>query len=499
MRRVVALVVVQLLAAAATAAAQRAPHEEMWSKRLDAIEEFRKKPPQNEAMAVEAQIDINVNLEGFALFAYTQSLVRELRLLEDARTDKQIGAPAGSAGATSLVSKGAVPGILAFAVEHGALTQTTEQNSVTLRGNAVGWLDLLRSQDLIAAYDDDSTFVRQLRRFSYSLTFNAGQTTPAETAERPDPEDIEETADDVGRQLTGYSFRVTLIDQRDPRRADNRAEAARSLTGAGVNVLTASMLFDPVVNSPEYRVWLEETRTVFIDPSPLSRQDLERMLYARLEVLRQMMIARIPNFDDGVARLVKALRSFDGARNAYFEQLQDRFLLSAEVVRNRRIEHPGSWTARVVGEGRIGDSAWDLTGNFAATYQDDGTALVPDEVETGGWRDVQLALQVERPLGSCSCLDRASGIGRPVLSFEYLGRWLYEDAVVTFAGHDFAVDEGWIHAAQAKVTIPVRGSGVKIPVSVSFANRTELIREKTVRAHFGLTFDLDVLASVVRR
>jgi hypothetical protein len=44
---------------------------------------------------------------------------------------------------------------------------------------------------------------------------------------------------------------------------------------------------------------------------------------------------------------------------------------------------------------------------------------------------------------------------------------------------------------QAKLTIPVKGSGVRIPLSLTASNRTELIREKEVRANFGFTFDFD--------
>ena len=76
--------------------------------------------------------------------------------IEDARTDKQVGAPASAGGSTSLVSKGSVPAILAFAVENGALTQFASATTVTLRGNLVGWLDLLKNQDFIASYQDGS-------------------------------------------------------------------------------------------------------------------------------------------------------------------------------------------------------------------------------------------------------------------------------------------------------------------------------------------------------
>jgi hypothetical protein len=37
----------------------------------------------------------------------------------------------------------------------------------------------------------------------------------------------------------------------------------------------------------------------------------------------------------------------------------------------------------------------------------------------------------------------------------------------------------------------VKGSGIRIPISFTTSNRTELIREKDVRANFGVTFDFD--------
>ena len=53
--------------------------------------------------------------------------------------------------------------------------------------------------------------------------------------------------------------------------------------------------------------------------------------------------------------------------------------------------------------------------------------------------------------------------------------------------------KGNLIVGQAKLTIPVKGSGIKIPLSVTVANRTELIKEKEVRANIGITFDLDAI------
>lgn len=487
-----------LFACHGAAAAQT--HQESWRAQVKEIAKLRAAAKLEMGQNIERAIDINLNLTPFVLFVYEQGLTRELRLVEDARTDKQLGAPpAATGGSTSLVSKGGVPAILAFAVEHGALTQTVNDTSVTLRGNAVGWLDLLQNQDVIASYDDDSRFVRALRRASYSFTFDAAPTSPAPTEERPDPEEIEQLSEGAERQLTAYSIRVSLIDQRDPRRSDNRAAAQTMLQGAGVDLLSASAFLDPVVNSSEYRVWLQNARVALAAEGQMDEATIERVLYAHLEQLRQLMIQRIPEFEAGVIRFVKALRTFDGARTAWFRTLQQRFMMAAEMVRTRPPSKAATSTFRVIAEGRPGKSLWDLAGNFAVTYQDAGTAFVPEPKPTAGWRDIQLAFLAERPLGRLPLLGSGGGIGPPVFAFEYLSRKLFDKAVVTFAGHDFNVEPGWIHAAQARITIPVKGSGVKMPLSVSYANRTELLSEKTVRAHFGFTFDLDVLASAVRR
>ena len=53
--------------------------------------------------------------------------------------------------------------------------------------------------------------------------------------------------------------------------------------------------------------------------------------------------------------------------------------------------------------------------------------------------------------------------------------------------------KGDIALGQLKLTIPIASWGIKLPLAVTFANRTELIKESVVRANFGVTFDLDPL------
>jgi hypothetical protein len=118
---------------------------------------------------------------------------------------------------------------------------------------------------------------------------------------------------------------------------------------------------------------------------------------------------------------------------------------------------------------------------------------------TDGVRDFQAAAQIDIPLMSASkTLSSTGGIGTPVFGVAYLSEKLQSNAAVTFAGNTFTAEPGWLHLLQARLTIPVKGSGVKVPVSVSFANRTELIKEKTIRGQIGLTLDMDVLSALRR-
>jgi hypothetical protein len=53
------------------------------------------------------------------------------------------------------------------------------------------------------------------------------------------------------------------------------------------------------------------------------------------------------------------------------------------------------------------------------------------------------------------------------------------------------------YEAQAKLTIPIV-DGVDLPISVSYASRTALIKEADVRGKFGFTFDLTKILNAVR-
>ncbi len=497
--------------ATATPEAKPRTYQDLWCDRVLEIAALRNQPAKT-GLQLGVRGDIENILElstgnwgAFLLYAQARSGTVDTSAVEEARTDKQVGAPAGS-GSTSLLSKGAVPGILGFAVENGALTQATEGTTVTLRGNLVGWLDLLRNQDFITSYQDGSGFVRGLRRVSYSFTLNTDTKTASneESASSGPPltaNAIRARLDKAAQQLAGYSVRVAIVDRRDPRTAANRASIATVADTHGVNLLKANDAFDAFLSSAEYtRKWFPETIDQLADPTRrLSVADIQRILYQRLESLRLTMISRIDGFNDAVARNLLALQAYDKARLRLFEAIRKRPLFALEYVGARTTDLPHTSTLRFIAEGQWGPRV-DLTANAAFTFQHERPEASPLPADVTGRRDVQVGGQMDVPLGSLQKrLSTGSGIGAPVVAVAFLSQKLTGRAAVAFAGSTFAVEPGWIHALQAKVSVPVKGSGLKIPLSVTYSNRTELLKEKNVRGQIGITFDMDVLASVVRR
>ncbi|HEX6640068.1 MAG TPA: hypothetical protein VF215_03095, partial [Thermoanaerobaculia bacterium] len=315
------------------------------------------------------------------------------------------------------------------------------------------------------------------------------------------PQAIRDRLAKTRQQLAGYSVRVAIVDQRDPRTAANRASIATLLDTKGVELLKSDDAFAAVLNSDEYnRKWMTETVDLLSDPTRnLSVAGVQRILYQRLEIMRLLMINRIDGFDDEVARALLALQAYDKARVRIFEAMQKRPLFAFEYVNARSMELPDMSTLRFIAEGQLG-SRLDLTANAAVTLQHPGEVSLPEPTDIGGRRDVQIAAGLDLPLGSLARRVAAgTGIGAPVLGVAYLSQHLTRRAAVSFGGNNFTTDPGWIHIVQAKVMVPVKGSGVKLPLSVSYANRTELLKEKNIRGHIGLTFDMDVLSSLVRR
>src|SRR2546429_3444883 len=100
---------------------------------------------------------------------------------EQQRIDKQTASASGGGATTSAVSKPSVPWLFGFAVEHGALTQSVENNIISFRGNVANILKALNTKDYVESFRryQDNAVVNQISRASFSLSFTANQSRSA--------------------------------------------------------------------------------------------------------------------------------------------------------------------------------------------------------------------------------------------------------------------------------------------------------------------------------
>src|SRR5262249_47066169 len=166
-------------------------------------------------------------------------------------------------------------------------------------------------------------------------------------------------------------------------------------------------------------------------------------------------------------------------RHDLMEKLKAGALVTFEYTKDRPLKAPATSNLRLVGE--IGGSV-DLTGNASIT-------LFHGDIPVGAQRrirDVQASGEMDVTMGS------ADTVGAFVLTFS--GKYVRQ-LENSYADIGLAIPntKGTIAVGQVKLTVPVRGLGVRVPISITFANRTELIKESVVRANVGVSYDLDVL------
>ena len=183
----------------------------------------------------------------------------------------------------------------------------------------------------------------------------------------------------------------------------------------------------------------------------------------------------------------KKFKAWLDTRETILDKIATAPIVTFEYINDRPDNGSSLSTFNLIAEGGFGPRL-DLTFNGSITVFNKRSPVAGQ----GRVRDFQFATQLDVPFG-----EVGGGIGKPVLSFAGRYERLQED--VTTAGGIVAPNtKGGIGVGQLKFTIPVKNSGVRIPLSFSFANRTELIKEKEVRGNFGFSFDPDVLFALFK-
>ena len=112
------------------------------------------------------------------------------------------------------------------------------------------------------------------------------------------------------------------------------------------------------------------------------------------------------------------------------------------------------------------------------------------------FRDVRIGLE-----GKFKLREPRTGYGRPSSAFAGLYTLLNQEPLglgLTRSTAPTSKTRGHIGVFQAKLEFPTANNSMRIPLSLTVSNRTELIKESEVRGQIGVSFNLDSLFASVK-
>lgn len=435
----------------------------------------------------------------FLLVPKLAQLRSALTATERQRIDKQTGASPNAAGSTSLVERGTVPALLGLAVESGSVARTVNGTSLTFRARPAGLVRFLQLQDYFAsAITSASPFWAQATdRISASVTFDASRGNEVETV-----------FTGTRNQISGYGVRIDLWNTRDPRDRKYWRDWKALTVTVGSEAANQLTTFSSAVQAdPAFKQWREETAAALIEASD---EKLEEVLNKKLDAFLATQLANPSSgLKEAATAAAESWNRFAGARVNLIERALRAPTLSIEYAVTRQAPavtaEANSGTGVTPGTSPTGSAtvlpdlgtlrlvnAWSLGGNAEATINASLTNF-DNTFKASRIRDYRVGVELAAPLMNIS------GWGKSSLSFSGLYLHLRNQPLgepVKVNGH--VIDStGNVWFGQAKFELPVGGSGLRIPIALTYASRHELLKNERNKlgANIGLTFDLDKLVA----
>lgn len=438
-----------------------------------------------------------------------------LRLLPD----RLLGATSGAGGGTALASLPGVTELISAAMESGAFQRSTAGTVSTFRANVVGATRLLSGdcpkgslQAYPACIAEDRSGWRGLSVLLSFDTARSDQPAPsAATLSNPVAAVLLRGRNGLAAAGIRYEFFRPANQATQRAKVDwkNGVEGLRTTGGkygealAGPAELIVKLL---AAGLPA------ELNARLLKTDPAKRQAVAEQFFAERILPEKLTVSQ------------QAWSDFQGARAAYlaqqvkfYKETLDRRLFTVEFTHQRPKDEPEYANVKFV----LGHTAgthqekvslndrevavdvpnWNITFNLGFDFFWDKKQVQKDR----SLRDFHVALQADRKLWKWRFL------GQPTFTLAGYYQRLTDDAVLSFnsdaivpgtgiplpkpANVILKGTKGDVGIAQARLSIPLKDSGVSVPLAVSWSNRTELLRlpGNNVRGHFGLLFDMDKL------
>lgn len=473
-------------------------------------------------------VDLNRQRQAFAEYVLSGSTLSNdaqakaafgafLRFAESKRLDEQFGASVAGSGTSSIASRVGITDVLNMAVESGAVTQSTNGNSATLQANTLSLYRFLVGQEVMPNCIEAKGCEKGVEKFLKDLTVSSnfdlthpstksttGTTTTSSGANAPVTASI--LIRDNAVRLSSFTVRYQFYNRMNLR--SNTYKAAfkeafgiknTTLIQAAADEIVASETLDQLVETSID--WTNQTIQI-LERRIRQGDDLPTMFKGLQALFQAALDKRVTDAND--QKLLKAdeLLKFYKAGSAFAKIHQETLAaiqkktspgFSVEYTNLKPVMQPRTSNVRAIMSLQPAKMQANFTLNFGATLYDTqptGTA--------SRWKDLQFALQLDRHLG-------LTKLGDTSLTLAGYYQYQHESSAIQIGQGDLApgtniqlpggtatllAPKGHLAVAQAQISVKTQ-SGTKIPIGVTWSNRTELIKAKEVRGHIGYSFDWD--------
>jgi hypothetical protein len=445
-------------------------------------------------------------LEG-AVRADGQAAVCEI--LSFRRSDLQAGASGGATGSTSAVLNPLLPAIFGFSFEDGGITRSVSGSTLTLKANPVALFCASGNDAAGIARRDPETCATHWKRLGLTASFDTSRGKKSSQLE-----DLQT----LDNQFSELSVRYELINRRTlTGEAFERHFVRNSKFESAANNLVNEMARLPGTIFAEFTPELARRLYALMgttacqnnvnDPKCQVLPEWQKLgAEARQSRIRTVVNAMKPAApdpgSDALKRLhaswLSALKAFQKEQNAVlnapvltvFYTYQKPDLATAKTATSivpAGIQPPNLHTAGLIYAQGVSSRNLDIVANASASWFDDTRPGMP-----GSFRDFRTGIQ------ATFRLREIPNYGAPSLSFAGLYAYLHQQplglGIVAFNNTQIR-EKGHLGLFQTKLEFPTGKNAVRIPISFTYSNRTELIKESDVRGQIGISFNLDQLFS----
>lgn len=466
------------------------------------------------------------------------------------QTNKQVGGPSSSEGSTSVVQKVGIPQLLGIAVENGAVTNNVTGTTMTLSTTPYAFVyAFAKSQDTQQRYEKNPLFTH----LGFSATFNIADTSnPLESVTRKDISQWQTkvtfrdtsirsgTVNDMYQQDVNAPANNVLADETNP----VFAPAYKQLSAFETNVFDrlwtqslktmaaqplasgdtegtqkatgiATQLLQALDQDAAYQSALQIVKgEVNTDPGNLSfliqRFEADNTKYQAAQKKFENDVADVPkgwngdvSFGQNYPTSTSTTTTATASGSSSTSTVPPPTYLSAAATTSSSTTSTPATPAYLVAEFDVTcqpkavskqkvpclplGGGGTFTGNFSGSFYTNPNPVLNETT----FRGVTGAVQAQWDLGPGVLTKKAANDNsKMTLSVGSNYQRLQENKDQTGKRPDIVL-------GNLKLEIPI-SSGVSIPLSFSVANATQQIKETYVKGNFGVSFDLDKLASLLK-